>query len=224
MLLFISSPKSIVLLIVVLIINATTTFAFGPSSFHHTVTMDFNDDSTEIGWLLFSTCAYGGNSAGSASNYNSDYTKAELFDLLQYAVTVQIGPIDNEPGVTENANWTVTADICSNPVFALNNQYEVSFELNMTSDPTVITDYANVDYWIGTTKALTHIPNACKFYEGGSTNSDPIAGMTPKVWKSLYQHHRTFVQFHPSSINHRISATQYMMVAVVVIKVENTLV
>ena len=109
-------------MIITTITNISALFAFGPISFDHSATMNFNGESAEIGWLLFSSCANGGNSATSGSNYNSDYTKAELFDLLQYAIIVQIGPITNEPGVGQDANWTVTADNCSNPVFALNNQ------------------------------------------------------------------------------------------------------
>ena len=111
--------------------------AFGPITFDHTSTFDFNDVSMEIGWIEFSWCIEGNNNDKYSQNYHSGFTEAELFDLLQYAVTIQIGPRSNVTWGREDSNYTNTADICSNPVFALNNQYELSFVVNMTSDPTV---------------------------------------------------------------------------------------
>lgn len=114
-----------------------TSTAFGPIAFDHNSTFNFHDRSMEIGWLQFSSCTEGNPSTGSGSNYHSSFNQSELFALLQYAVTVQIGPKSNVPGVTENTDWTNTADLCSNPVWALNNKYELSFVLDMFSSPTV---------------------------------------------------------------------------------------
>ena len=38
------------------------------------------------------------------------------------------------PGVSEDADWTNTADLCSNPVYALNNQYEMSFTVEEVAE------------------------------------------------------------------------------------------
>ena len=113
----------------------TITTAFGPIPFDHNSTFNFTDRSVEIGWLQFSWCD--NQNQPKSSNYHSSFTVAELFALLEYAVTVQIGPATNVPGVSESSNYTNTADLCSNPVWALNNKYELSFVLNMTSSPTV---------------------------------------------------------------------------------------
>ena len=115
-----------------------TSNAFGPISFDHNSTFNFNDGPMNIGWIEFSWCSPR-NGPESTSNYHPSFTENELFGLLKYAITVQIGPKTNVPGVTENADYTNTADICSNPVWALNHQYELSFVLDMTSSPTVCT-------------------------------------------------------------------------------------
>ena len=124
-------PKSIVLPMLLSMITITT--AFGPIPFDHNSTFNFNDGSMEIGCLQFSSC----NNPSGSSNYHSSFTQSELFALLKYAVTVQIGPATNVPGVSETSDYTNTADLCSNPVWALNNKYELSFVLNITSSPTV---------------------------------------------------------------------------------------
>ena len=113
-----------------------TSTAFGPITFDHNSTFNFDDGPMNIGWIEFSWCSPR-NVPESSSNYHPSFTQNELFDILKYAITVQIGPDSNIPGVTENADYTNTADICSNPVWALNHKYELSFVLNMTSSPTV---------------------------------------------------------------------------------------
>ena len=170
--------------------TSPTSIAFGPITFDHTSTFDFNGLSMDIGWLEFSWCEEGNNNAVASSNYHSGFDESELFELLQYAVTVQIGPRNGVPWGAEDNDYTGTADICSNPVFALNNQYELSHVLDTTSDPTVCVimwchffplnsfsfitifhdqvtlDNADTSNWIGTTCAVARLQNSC-FLSGG---------------------------------------------------------
>ena len=90
-----------------------TTADFGPIDFEVNSTMNFSDESMDIGWITFGSCTYG---SGDLLAYNSDFTYSELLDLARYAVTVMIGPSTNVPGVSMDADLTNTADLCSNPV------------------------------------------------------------------------------------------------------------
>ena len=60
------------------------------------------------------------------------------------------------------------ADLCSNPIYALNNGYIMSWTVSESSDPPVITDYTNTDYWIGATDLMW---NSC--YGAVSYGSEP---------------------------------------------------
>ena len=100
-----------------LVLLTTITSGFGPISFDVNSTFDFNGQNTDIGWLHFASCTEGSNPLV----YNSEYSIDELLDLAQYAITVQFGPSTNIPGLEEDERYTNTADLCSNPVWALNN-------------------------------------------------------------------------------------------------------
>ena len=150
--------------------------SFGDIIFDSNSTFNFSGNTRDIGWLQFSICSEGGGH----SVYNPNYTVDDLFDLTRYAITVQIGPSNNTPGVSEDVDYTNTADICSNPVFALNNQYEMSYTLNMTVSPPVISDYANTDNWIGTSISKNRLVNTC--FARTSLGSVPHALYNVTYW------------------------------------------
>ena len=54
----------------------------------------------------------------------------------------------------------------------------------MTSNLTVITGFANVNYWIGTSDAVEHLPQTCMFGVPGAETSGVtnIVFLTPKVF------------------------------------------
>ena len=60
---------------------------FGSSFGSITFDLSSTVESMDIGWLEFASCAEGSNPLV----YNSEYTFAELLELAEYAVTVQIG-------------------------------------------------------------------------------------------------------------------------------------
>lgn len=73
--------------------------------------------------------------------------------VLTSNASVQMGPSSNVPGISEDADYTNTADLCSNPVYAFNKGYELSFTLDMTTSPPLISNWADTDNWIGTDTA-----------------------------------------------------------------------
>ena len=131
---------------------------FGDLSFNYTSTEEFSAENMTIGWLEYTHCTEGLNNE---LIYNPEYGGLYgLINLAQYAVTVKILPSSDIPGQSETAEYTVMADLCSNPIYALNNGYTMSFTLNETSDPPVITGYADTSNWIGD-NAATLVGNSC---------------------------------------------------------------
>ena len=124
--------------------------------FEVTSTEYFDGESMDIGWIEYSHCKEGNN----INNYNPDYSMDELIHLAQYAVTVKIMPSSDVPGLSETANYAVMADRCSNPIFALNYGYTMSWTVEESSAP-VITGLANMDNWIGTDTAKSLMWSSC---------------------------------------------------------------
>merc|ERR1711937_483939 len=65
------------------------------------------------------------------------------------AVTVKFLASTDIPGQSETAEYAVMADYCSNPIYALNNGYGMSWTVDETSNPPVITGPADTNNWIG---------------------------------------------------------------------------
>ena len=82
----------------------------------------------------------------------------ELVDLAQYAVTVKILPSTDIPGQSEDATYAVMADLCSNPIYALNHGYSMSYVVDEDFTVTSLSDTSN---WIGTDAALGLMWNSC---------------------------------------------------------------
>ena len=123
-------------------------------SFEYVSTENFNGEDIEIGWIKYSSCIEGNN----LMTLNADYTESEIVDLAKRAVTVKILPFTDVPGSSETAEYAVTADICSNPVFALNNGYQMDYTVD--SD-LLVSGYSNVDNWSGTDSATNRLSNGC---------------------------------------------------------------
>ena len=118
----------------------------------------------DIGWLELASCIKGFNPL----IYHNAYSLSELIVLAEQAITVQIGPSSNIPGVTMDSDYTNTADLCSSPIFALNNGYEMSYHLNMSTTPPVISGYSDLNDWIGTNTSKSILENSCSLSSVGA--------------------------------------------------------
>ena len=116
-----------------------------------------------IGWIELGSCKRGFNPL----KYHKDYTVTELMHIAQQAITAQIGPSSNIPGFMMTVDDTMTADLCSNPIFALNNGYEMSYHLDMSTSPPVIAGYSDSNDWIGTDIAKDLLVNSCSLTDIG---------------------------------------------------------
>jgi len=138
-------------------------------AFSHSSTEDFDGVTMDIGWLEYSSCIEGDN----PSTYNEEYTMDELLILAQYAVTVKILPSTDIPGINETADFAVTANLCSNPIYALNNGYSMSYSVDESSSPPLVTGTANVGNWIGSDAAIDLMWNGC-FHGPTAIGKEPI--------------------------------------------------
>jgi len=111
----------------------------GDLEWEATSTETFDGVNMEIGWIQYSHCEEGDN----ANEYNEDYSMDDLIEMAETAITVKIMPSGETPGQNETASYTVMADLCSNPIYALNRGYTMSWQLDETTDPPVITGYAD---------------------------------------------------------------------------------
>jgi len=115
-----------------------------------TSTETFDGVNMEIGWIQYSHCMEGDN----ANLYNQDYSMGDLIEMAETAITVKIMPSGEIPGQSETASYTVMADLCSNPIYALNRGYTMSWQVDETSDPPVVTGVADTNNWIGATNLM----------------------------------------------------------------------
>ena len=128
----------------------------------------------DIGWVEFASCPEGGNT----TIINPQYTMDELLILAESAVTVKIMPSTDIPGVNETAAYTMKADLCSNPIYALNRGYTMSWVVNETTDPPVVAGVADTANWIGATDLLW---NSCYGYDA--------LGEEPSTLEEMYIYH-----------------------------------
>ena len=120
-----------------------------------------NGDSMEIGWIKFASCNEEDMKTSTDYAYNSNYSLWNLVHLAKYAITMKLLTYNDIPGEMENSEYSVTADLCSNVVFALNKGYELSYPIHLETHQ--ITGYSNLQQWIGTTKAKSRLSNSCFF-------------------------------------------------------------
>eukprot|EP01083_Nonionella_stella_P300996 1030384_1 len=146
--------------VMISLIAASQSFVFSELVFQHTTTENFVDMTTEIGWIKFASCKEGYGSDLYALEYptTNGWSKQELIDIAKNAVTVKILPSDDIPGSNENGEYAVTADICSNPMFAFNNGYELSWTVDMVTS--LVTGATNSLYWIGSENATNRMTNS----------------------------------------------------------------
>jgi len=123
---------------------------------------DFNGVTKEIGWFEFGSCVEGPN----ALEFPSGYTLSELVELARYAITVKIIPADKLPTDDTADDFSVKADICSNPIFALGHGYEMSYTLDTSTFDVIGQTSASSPDWIGSDTAKNRLKNTCN--EGGS--------------------------------------------------------
>eukprot|EP01083_Nonionella_stella_P091791 256699_1 len=85
-------------------------------AFDYTSIEDFNGQGTAIGWIQYASCM-----EGRPIGYPDGYTQDELIDIAKYAITVKVLPSTDIPGQSETPDVALMADLCSNPIYALNN-------------------------------------------------------------------------------------------------------
>ena len=136
-----------------------------------------NNIEMEIGWIEFSSCVEGQNPV----IMNAQYTLSELLILAESAVTVKIMPSTDIPGVSETAAYTVMADLCSNPIYALNRGYTMSWILDETTDPPVIAGVADTSNWIGSRSMMWNSQNCI--------DRNGYLGQEPPTLAELYIYH-----------------------------------
>ena len=136
-------------------------------TFEYVSNEDYNGVPMTIGWIKYAHCIEGDGSPLIFDDPNY------INDILKYAITVKILPTGNIPGVNENVNFSVKADICSNPVFALNHGYEFSFKLDLLTE-LIIDDSVYTD-WIGSQIAQDRMRNN----RSGISSNIPSSGSPP---------------------------------------------
>ena len=94
--------------------------------------------------------------------YSCNEPLEKLLKISKYAITAKFVP--SSKSVIDD--YKVTANVCSNPIYALNNGYELSYTLNKRSSPLSSTasnndiiDFVNPDDWIGTYHAKQQLLN-----------------------------------------------------------------
>ena len=153
------------------------TIHFGDISFNTTSFENFSTTSMEIGWIKYSSCTEGNNE----QNYNPDYSLSGLIHLAKYAVTVKFLPSTDVLGVNETANYSIMADLCSNPIYALNNGYSMSWTVDEVNGSMIITNLSDTDNWIGV--------NDAKLMKNYGTGGYDEIGQEPSTLQSGHLYH-----------------------------------
>ena len=108
---------------------------------------DMNGTWHEIGWIKVISCT-----EGQMNNAVFTYHRCDIKSLSSSAISIKIQP----PSGTSN-NLAVIAKPHSNPISALNDYKEVSYQYHSTQNN--VTGLANTTYWEGTATALARLQN-----------------------------------------------------------------
>jgi len=109
-------------------------------NYDYVSTEDFGGENMMIGWIEYASCVEGNN----PPVFNEAVSR-----MHSSAITVKILPSTDVPGHSETSAYAVTAKLCSNPVYAFNSGYAMSWVVDQTTDPPLITGLADTDNWIG---------------------------------------------------------------------------
>eukprot|EP01083_Nonionella_stella_P092118 257763_1 len=141
---------------------------FSDLSFQHITNEDFNGVNMDIGWVEFASCKEGCKYSSAHAmcdtddhslKYPNGWTQQQMIDIARYAITVKILPSSDIPGSeSETTEYAVKSDICSNPIYALNNGYELSFTLDLTTS--FVTGFTDLNNWIGSNNAKNRMENS----------------------------------------------------------------
>ena len=139
---------------------------------------DFNGKNMNIGWIKLLYCDEGRVSTHPnmkfelANGHKSGLTMDELSLLIPYAITIKIQDSNILPNDTlYNGNFSLKTDICNNAVFAMNNNYLLTYTINTI---TFAQGGANPNNWIATDYGKSWMGGWCgsldPFYQ--STNDE----------------------------------------------------
>lgn len=121
----------------------------------------------DIGWIKYGSCIEGWGSSINTVTFNANLTAEKIFS----SISIKILPSTDIPdGITENSDYSVKADICSNPVYALHNGLELSFQLDINN-------------WIGSTTAINRLRNDC-YHGTGSIGHLPRSISNGELYQS----------------------------------------
>eukprot|EP01083_Nonionella_stella_P170952 582893_1 len=109
----------------------------------------------DIGWKEVVFCDEGRghmNQLQFISN-NSAYAKA----IAPFAITIKIVPEDTN--ATDFDEFAVYGKVCQNPIVAVNNFREISYEINVNT--LAIDGFADISDWVGLSTAKDRLVNTC---------------------------------------------------------------
>eukprot|EP01083_Nonionella_stella_P064133 166886_1 len=143
----------------IITIVGSNSFQF-PQEFDYVSTQQFTSRALTIGWIEFASCNQGKNKG--INFHNGSYSLQQWLLFAKSAVTVKMLPFGDTPGLSERAEYSVTADLCNDQIFSLNNGYEMSYRIKMINDTTaIIVNKSDPTQWIGTEGAKKRLINNC---------------------------------------------------------------
>ena len=146
----------ILLVHIILFINAQQPSAFDHISYNE----DFNGLNMNIGWLKLLSCNEGNTNSWAGNDINQFTFPSNFDDIinnsLPYAITIKFLDSSLTPNNDSSAgDYMVKADICSYPVFALNNNLELSFTIDLNTK--LKSGASNIDNWTGSPTAISRM-------------------------------------------------------------------
>eukprot|EP01083_Nonionella_stella_P228537 809797_1 len=144
-----------------------------PSLLHIEFDEITTESSTRLGWLKILSC-----NATTVTVHHGMYDMGINKNLSSYAMSMKIVPTYSTSH-PKYAQYALMTKPCSNPIFSLNNQKELSFTMNATTGQ--ISGEIDLNEWIGTANAKARLVGDClvdtpsfrSLYLGGHAHNFP---------------------------------------------------
>eukprot|EP01084_Bolivina_argentea_P172160 298234_1 len=157
-------------------ISANMIPVLAPITCDETTTESYDSTTRDICWIIIASCIDSGSLPGNPTTLVR--TKSFIQSVLPHAISIKFVP----PGSKSNGaynTYAVVAKPCSNPVWAINNEYEVTFTVD-TGNGEIIEDWPGwvpSNDWIGQAGALGRLDN-----EGNEVGTYPRS-----IFNMMYQ-------------------------------------
>eukprot|EP01084_Bolivina_argentea_P256589 432049_1 len=113
----------------------------------------------DLGWIQLLSC----NPTTNEFIIRDEFTMNDIEQLLPYIVSLKITPISNIDIDIYN-KYAVETNPCSNPIFAINNQKEMTWKLNQFNFK-ILHNYTFENDWIGSNEAKRRLElGVCRYY------------------------------------------------------------